>query len=109
MTRLLRLIALLLLLTVFLWFAPAQTSGADVGTLTATEHGSTAQPFDIKAAVDAYLAKMPAAQRAHSDAYFEGGYWLLLWDFLSTGFVMWLLLHFRWSGRMRNLAARITR
>ena len=68
-----------------------------------------AQQFDINAAVNAYLAKMPPAQRARSNAYFEGGYWLILWDFLSTVFVMWLLLHFRWSARMRNLAERITR
>ena len=65
--------------------------------------------FDVRVAVDAYLAKMPPAQRARSDAYFEGGYWLLLWDFLSTAFVMWLLLRFRWSARMRELAERITR
>jgi STE24 endopeptidase len=67
------------------------------------------QAFDVEAAVDAYLAKMPPAQRARSDAYFEGGYWLVMWDFLSTVVVMWLLLHFRWSARMRNLAERITR
>ncbi|HEX4785020.1 MAG TPA: M48 family metallopeptidase [Candidatus Sulfotelmatobacter sp.] len=67
------------------------------------------QPFDIAAAVNAYLAKMPPAQRARSDAYFEGGYWLTLWDFLSTVFVMWLLLQFGWSARMRDLAERITR
>ena len=67
------------------------------------------QPFDINAAVNAYLAKMPPAQRARSDAYFEGGYWLTLWDFLSTVLVMWLLLHFGWSARMRDLAERITR
>ena len=65
--------------------------------------------FDVKAAVDAYLAKMPPAQRARSDAYFEGGYWLLLWDFLTTVVVMWLLLRFRWSARMRDLAERLTR
>jgi STE24 endopeptidase len=52
---------------------------------------------------------MPSDQRARSDAYFEGGYWLLLWDFLSSAFVLWLMLHFRWSAKMRNLAERITR
>ena len=50
-----------------------------------------------------------AAQRARSDAYFEGGYWLILWDFLCNVIVMWLLLRFRWSARMRNLAERLTR
>ena len=65
--------------------------------------------FDIGAAVNAYLAKIPPAQRARSDAYFEGGYWLILWDFLLTVFVMWLFLRFRWSSAMRNLAERITR
>ena len=70
---------------------------------------ATAHPFDVKAAVDAYLAKMPPARRAASDAYFEGGYWLQLWDFLSMVVVMWLLLRFRWSARMRNLAERLSR
>jgi STE24 endopeptidase len=69
----------------------------------------TAPSFDINAAVNQYLAKMPPAQRARSNAYFEGGYWLLLWDFLATIIVMWLLLRFRWSARMRNLAERVTR
>jgi STE24 endopeptidase len=97
-----RLIVLSLLLFIILaCFATAQTSMAAAAPPAADR--------DVKAAVDAYLAKMPAAQRARSDAYFEGGYWLLLWDFLSTVFVMWLLLYFRWSARMRDLAERITR
>src|ERR1700719_3468788 len=74
--------------------------------VSAAQHGPA---FDVNAAVEQYLAKMPAAQRARSDAYFEGGYWLQLWDFLSTVLVMWLLLLFRWSMRMRDLAERITR
>jgi STE24 endopeptidase len=74
------------------------------------ENQAAATPnFDVGAAVNAYLAKIPPAQRARSDAYFEGGYWLILWDFLLTVFVMWLLLRFRWSAGMRNLAERITR
>jgi STE24 endopeptidase len=69
----------------------------------------SAPAFDIKVAVEAYLAKMPPDERARSDEYFEGGYWLILWDFLVTAFAMWLLLHLRWSAAMRNFAARITR
>ena len=59
--------------------------------------------------MDAYLARVPPDQRARSDAYFEGGYWLLLWDFLSTVVVMWMMLRFRWSVRMRDLAERLIR
>jgi STE24 endopeptidase len=70
---------------------------------------ASAESFDVNSAVDFYLAKMPPPERARSNSYFEGGYWLLLWDFLSTVLAMWLLLKFRWSMRMRDLAERITR
>ena len=88
--------------------APAQTSAPGAASVPPNQAAVT-HPFDIQAAVDAYLAKMPPARRAASDAYFEGGYWLQLWDFLCTVFVLWLLLRFRWSARMRNLAERLTR
>ena len=71
-----------------------------------------AQPsphFDSEAATNAYLAQIPATARARSDAYFEGGYWLILWDFLMSLFACWLLLHFGWSASMRNFAVRLTR
>jgi STE24 endopeptidase len=71
-----------------------------------------AQPsdhFDAVAATNAYLAQIPANARSRSDAYFEGGYWLILWDFLYGAIVCFLLLHFRWSAAMRNLAERIIR
>ncbi len=64
---------------------------------------------DVSAAVEFYLAKMPPAQRARSNAYFEGGYWMILWDFLATSLVMWLLLQFRWSASIRDLSMEITR
>ena len=71
-----------------------------------------AQPsdhFDPEAATNAYLAEIPAEARARSDAYFEGGYWLILWDFLCGALVALLLLDLRWSARMRDFAEHITR
>ena len=97
----------LIFLVSVLSFGQTGNSPAPIASSPASAQQS--QPFDINAAVNAYLAKMPPAQRARSDAYFEGGYWLTLWDFLSTVIVMWLLLHFGWSARMRNLSERATR
>ncbi|MGA2979072.1 MAG: M48 family metallopeptidase [Terriglobales bacterium] len=65
--------------------------------------------FDATAATNAYLAQIPADKTARSDAYFEGGYWLILWDFLYGVVVALLLLNLRWSARMRDLAERVTR
>jgi len=71
-----------------------------------------AQPsdhFDAVAATNAYLAQIPAEARTRSDAYFEGGYWLILWDFLYGAILAILLLQLGWSAGMRNVAERITR
>ena len=63
--------------------------------------------FDPRAATNAWLATVPAANRAKSDAYFEGGYWLTLWDFVYLSAVLILLLETGTSSRMRTLAERI--
>ena len=71
-----------------------------------------AQPsdhFDATAATNAYLAQIPPEKILRSNNYFEGGYWLILWDFLYGAIVALLLLNTRWSAKMRNLAERITR
>ena len=71
-----------------------------------------AQPsdhFDPEAATNAYLAQIPASAKERSDAYFEGGYWLILWDFLYGAALALLLLQMGWSGKMRDIAERITR
>src|SRR5258707_12768030 len=65
--------------------------------------------FDADAATAAYLATMTPAARVRSDAYFEGGYWLMLWDFLFGLLLAWALLGWRFSARMRDFAARLTR
>ncbi|MGC2298051.1 MAG: M48 family metallopeptidase [Acidobacteriaceae bacterium] len=81
-------------------------------TVDITQVPPAAQPsahFDPDAATEAYMAMIPPAAIARSDAYFEGGYWLILWDFLYASAIMLLLLNLRWSAKMRDLAARITR
>jgi STE24 endopeptidase len=64
--------------------------------------------FDVKTATDAWLATVPADKKARSDAYFEGGYWLQLWDFLLSAAIMLFLLQSRLSARIRDWAERIT-
>ena len=65
--------------------------------------------FDAVAATNAYLATVPPDKKARSDAYFEGGYWLILWDFLCGAAIAVLLLSTRLASRMRSLAERLTR
>jgi STE24 endopeptidase len=65
--------------------------------------------FNAEAATNAYLAQIPADARARSDSYFEGGYWMMLWDFLYGAAILLLLLNLGWSAAMRNLAERVTR
>jgi STE24 endopeptidase len=81
-------------------------------TVDITQVPPAAQPsdhFDADVATEAYMAMIPPAAKTRSDAYFEGGYWLILWDFLYASAIMLLLLNLRWSAKMRDLAARITR
>jgi STE24 endopeptidase len=65
--------------------------------------------FDAERATEAYLATVPPDKKARSDAYFEGGYWLLLWNFLYGAAVWWTLLASGWSASMRDRAERLTR
>ena len=81
-----------------------------VQSTTSVPPAAQASPhFDVEAATDAYLAQIPASARARSDAYFEGGYWLTLWNFLYGAGISIALLALRWSAAMRNLAERLTR
>jgi STE24 endopeptidase len=65
--------------------------------------------FNIEAATRAYLDRLTPEKKQRSDAYFEGGYWLQLWNFLYGIGVAAVLLNTRLSARMRDLSARITR
>lgn len=65
--------------------------------------------FNVDKATNAYLATVPPARKAQSDSYFEGGYWIILYDFLFGAMVSLFLLRTRLSARLRDNAERITR
>ena len=66
-------------------------------------------PTDPMAATRAYLETLSPQARAGSDAYFEGGYWLILWNFLVGSAISLILLFSGASAKMRDYAARISR
>lgn len=98
---------LLLVLLVPLQRAQPQTASAPPAPAMASA-GHAGPAFDVKAATDAYLTTVPADKKARSDAYFEGGYWLQLWDFLLSSAIVIFLLHTRLSARMRDWAQRVS-
>jgi STE24 endopeptidase len=107
----LRGFVLLVLLAAF-GLGSAQAQPAIQSTVDITKVPAAAQPsahFDADAATEAYMAMISPEATARSNAYFEGGYWLILWDFLYASAVCLLLLNLRWSAKMRDLSERITR
>src|SRR5664279_1437046 len=76
---------------------------------TAAPAPSIAPGADPATATRAWLDTVPADKRAKSDAYFEGGYWLILWNFLLATAISIFLLSSRLSARMRDFAERMTR
>ncbi|WP_309623555.1 M48 family metallopeptidase [Novosphingobium sp.] len=66
-----------------------------------------AAPFDVETATRAYLDTLQGAARAKSNAYFEGGYWLVLWGTLVSVLADGLLLRFGLSVRFRALGERL--
>ncbi|MFQ5346921.1 MAG: M48 family metallopeptidase [Rhodothalassiaceae bacterium] len=81
------------------------------GTLVITNGPAQAAeaPFDVNAAVQSYLDTLTPEEKARSDAYFEGGYWIELWDLVYGLVVALILLHFRLSARLRDWNERIFR
>ena len=74
-----------------------------------TATAGDAKPFDPAAATQAWLDSVPRNQREKSDAYFEGGYWLILWNFLLTATISVFLLASLFSARLRDFSERVTK
>ena len=110
--RLIFRLACVLLLTV----SAAAISSADAAIvrdlppgLHVPEQAIAGPAFDVDRATAAWLDMLSPEQRSLSDGYFEGGYWLQLWDLLYSVSVFAALLFSGFSLRMRDLAERISK
>lgn len=84
----------------------APTSRVEVGTLPPIHVEKPAPPFNADKAIAAYLGTVKGEAKANSDAYFEGGYYLLFVDALYALVICALLLWGRVSAWMRNRATK---
>ncbi|MDQ2779029.1 MAG: M48 family metallopeptidase [Pseudomonadota bacterium] len=91
--------------------APASTLASDpqLKIKPVDDAWRSALPRDADAATAAYMARLPPAAVARANAYFEGGYWLQLWNFLLGLAVAWVLLAGRRAARVRDWAQRVGR
>ena len=96
-----------ILLIAVVWFAVASHAAQAQVSSTSPAPETTAR-FDPVQATKAWLDTVPADQRAKSNAYFEGGYWLLLWNFLVAAGISLFLLASKWSARLRDFAEGVT-
>lgn len=83
---------------------------AAVALVPGVAEAQVANPsFDVDAATRAYLDLLQGPARAKSDAYFEGGYWLILWNAVVAVLVYGALLASGVSARLRDLAGQRVR
>src|SRR3989441_6485598 len=87
---------------------PVQAQESSPAPVTSTKI-EAAKSFDPVEATKAWLNTVPADKREKSDAYFEGGYWLILWNFLLAAAISIFLLTSRISAGMRDFAERATK
>ena len=85
----------------------AQREAATAPAPVAATATPAAAPFNVEAATQAYINTLTPAQRAKSDAYFEGGYWLQLWGVLYALGVAAVFLSAGLSRRLKALVARL--
>src|SRR6478736_8277196 len=99
-------------ITIFIVALACSSNSLSAQETPSLSSGPVAIPTGITepaAATRAWLDTIRPDEKARSDAYFEGGYWLILWNFLLIAAIALLLLTTRLSARIRDVAATLTR
>jgi STE24 endopeptidase len=105
------LLSLLLAFTIG-YFSPISANAAARTAAVinpASEAWRAALPLDPIAATEAYMQRISPVNKARSDAYFEGGYWLLLANTLLGIAACWIILQSGVLIRIRSKTEKITR
>jgi STE24 endopeptidase len=84
-------------------------AGVNAPGYSFTATAEDVKQFDAATATQAWLDSIPRNQREKSDAYFEGSYWLILWNFLLTAAISVFLLASGFSTRLRDFSERVTK
>ena len=69
------------------------------GALLITTTMASSDPIAL---TDAYIATLSDDAILKSNAYDEGNYWLILWQLFADIFVLWVLMKFNISQKLRN-------
>ena len=105
--------AFLVVLLVFALFPTAHAASTIVRELPpGLQIPDAAKPgpnFDVDHATQAYLDLLSPEQRKLSNEYFEGGYWIQLWEFVYGLGIAAVLLYTGLSRRMRDIGRRFSR
>lgn len=105
-TALLALCVLMLSAAVAAPDAPAAAASSAFYLKPADAAWVAALPVEANAATQAWMDRIPPEVKARSDAYFEGGYWLDLWNWVWGLGLAALLLWTRPSTALRAWAER---
>jgi len=89
--------------------AAAAATNAPISITPVDDAWRAGLPREAALATQAYLDRLPPEVVARANAYFEGGYWLQLWNFLLSLAISVVILSGGRSARMRDLAQRIGR
>ncbi len=68
---------------------------------------SATEKFDPIAATNAYINSISTKDKAMSDQYFEGGYWLILWSMVVDIIVAIVFLFYGLSKWMKKISLRV--
>ncbi len=85
----------------------AKTSGITIRPVD--DAWRAALPRDAEAATQAYMDRLPADVLAKSAAYWEGGYWMQLWDLLLGMLIAAFMMGGKRAARVRDWTTRVGR